>query len=201
MQWRNGICIICNFDPFKEGLYKYTFSMQCEEREVPLNDGVKRIFYSTKGKNKDEVPAILVEFLGYLNDSTDTYVEQNSNEKVRKIHERIKILKKNRAVEERYMHYLYVDKIIEEQENALKRVEDELKETESTLKTVESKLEEAENAIREILFEALQEIGQVSSEVRERIEKENNISILKSMHKIAIKSSFVEQFEEQIANL
>ena len=89
--------------------------MQCEERDVPLNDGVKRIFYSTKGKNKDEVPAILVEFLGYLNDSTDTYVEQNSNEKVRKIHERIKILKKNRAVEERYMHYLYVDKIIEEQ--------------------------------------------------------------------------------------
>jgi len=127
------------------------------------------------------------------------------------------------------MHYLYVDKIIEEQENALKKIENvlketestlekkentlketentlketesTLKETESTLKKVESKLEEAENAIRDILFEALQEIGQVSSEVRERIEKENNISILKSMHKIAIKSSFVEQFEEQIANL
>ena len=51
------------------------------------------------------------------------------------------------------------------------------------------------------MWNRIQIIGQVSSEVRERIEKENDISILKSMHKIAIKSSFVEQFEEQIANL
>ena len=230
------VIFICNFDPFKEGLYKYTFSMQCEERDVPFNDGVKRIFYSTKGKNKDEVPAILVEFLGYLNDSTDTYVEHNSNEKVKKIHERIKILKKNRAVEERYMHYLYVDKIIEEQENALKKVENELKETESTLKETEStlketestlketestlketestlketestlkekelELEKAEKTIKEMLFESLHQIGELSSEARERILKENDISILKSMHKIAIKSNFAEQFEEQIANL
>ena len=114
------IIFICNFDPFGAELYQYTFSMQCEEKDLPLNDGVKRIFLSTKGKNKDEVPAMLIDFLGYLNDSTDAYVEQNSNEKVREIHKRIKELKKNRDVEKRYMHYLYVDKLIEEKENALK---------------------------------------------------------------------------------
>lgn len=44
------VIFICNFDPFGENLYRYTFSMQCEERDVPLNDGVKRIFFNTKGK-------------------------------------------------------------------------------------------------------------------------------------------------------
>ena len=258
------VIFICNFDPFGENLYRYTFSMQCEERDVPLNDGVKRIFFSTKGKNQDEVPAILIAFLGYLNDSTDTYVEQNSNEKVKEIHERIKVLKKNRAVEDRYMHYLYVDKIIEEQENALKRMEEELEKNEEALEKkkkalekTENKLEEtenalektknalektknelrkkentareveeaareaenaareaenaareaentareAENAVKEMIFEAIEEIGELPEAVSERVRKENNINILKSMHKIALKADSIRQLEEQIANL
>ena len=223
------VIFICNFDPFGENLYRYTFSMQCEERDVPLNDGVKRIFFSTKGKNKDEVPAILIDFLGYLNDSTDTYVEQNSNEKVKEIHERIKVLKKNRAVEERYMHYLYVDKIIEEQENALKRMEEELKKNEEALENKKKALEKAEdalekteeelgkaenaareaenaareveNVVKEMIFEAIEEIGELPEEVCKRIRNENNINILKSIHKIALKAESIKQFEEQIANL
>ena len=230
------VIFICNFDPFGENLYRYTFSMQCEERDVPLNDGVKRIFFSTKGKNKDEVPAILIDFLGYLNDSTDTYVEQNSNEKVKEIHERIKVLKKNRAVEDRYMHYLYVDKIIEEQENALKRMEEELEKNEEVLEKKKKALEkaedalekkkealekteeelekaenaareaenaarEAENAVKEMIFEAIEEIGELPEAVCERVREENNINILKSMHKIALKAESIKQFEEQIANL
>jgi len=216
------VIFICNFDPFKEELYRYTFSMQCEERDVPLNDGVKRIFFSTKGKNKEEVPAILIDFLGYLNNSTDSYVENNSNEKVREIHERIKVLKKNRAVEERYMHYLYVDKLIEEKENALKEAETALdeaenaareaekvareaenaaKEAEKVAREAENAAKEAENAVKEMLFEALEKFGEISQGVYERIRKEKDISVLKSIHKIAIKSDFVAQFEEQIANL
>ena len=81
------VIFICNFDPFEQGLYRYTFSMQCEERDIPLNDGVKRIFLSTRGENRNEVSPILIDFLGYLNDSTDAYVEQNPNEKVKEIHE------------------------------------------------------------------------------------------------------------------
>ena len=220
------VIFICNFDPFGENLYRYTFSMQCEERDVPLNDGVKRIFFSTKGKNQDEVPAILVDFLGYLNDSTDTYVEQNSNEKVKKIHERIKVLKKNRAVEDRYMHYLYVDKIIEEQENALKRMEEELEKNEEVL---EKSIGKSRRCIRKkergigkngrrvgksgecskgsgecskgMIFEAIEEIGELPEAVCERVREENNINILKSMHKIALKAESIKQLEEQIANL
>ena len=116
------IIFICNFDPFDQKLYRYTFSMQCEERKIMLNDGVKRIFFNTKGENEEEVSEVLLDFLGYLNDSTDGYVENNPNHKVKEIHGRIKELKKNRDVEARYMHYLYVDAIIEEQEKKLQEI-------------------------------------------------------------------------------
>ena len=75
----------------------------------------------SEGKNREEVPKILIDFLGYLNDSTDMYVEQDLDEKVKRIHERIK--------------------------------------------------------------------------------QEEDINILKSMHKTAMKAKSVGQFEEQIANL
>lgn len=209
------VIFICNFDPFGEKLYQYTFSMQCEERDIPLNDGVKRIFFSTKGKNEDEVPKVLIDFLGYLEDSTDSYVEQNSNEKVKEIHERIKILKKNRTVEERYMHYLYVDKLIEEKENALKEAEVALKEKENALEEAEVALKEkedaleeaenvareAENAIKEMLLQTLEEIGEISEKIRVCIRDEKDINILKAMHKIAVKSDSMKQFEEKVSNL
>lgn len=202
------IIFICNFDPFGAELYQYTFSMQCEEKDLPLNDGVKRIFLSTKGKNKDEVPAMLIDFLGYLNDSTDAYVEQNSNEKVREIHKRIKELKKNRDVEKRYMHYLYVDKLIEEKENALKEKDEELKEKDEELKEKDEELKEkdatlreAENLIKEMILKEADKLGDISQDVREYIANEKDISRLKSMYKTAMNAECLEQFEKQIVHL
>lgn len=99
------LIFICSFDPFGKQLYRYTFEMQCNERDFPLNDGVKRIFLNTKGKNKDEVSPLLVEFLGYLEDSTDSYISKANCDKLKKIHERILQLKKNRDLKERYMRF------------------------------------------------------------------------------------------------
>ena len=36
--------IIAPFDLFGEGLYQYTFQMNCNETGQPLNDGAIRIF-------------------------------------------------------------------------------------------------------------------------------------------------------------
>lgn len=174
--------------------------MQCEEIEIPLNDGVKRIFLNTKGKNEEEVPELLIDFLGYLNDSTDAYVENYSNEKVKEIHERDKTMKKNRFVEGRYMHYLYVDKLLEEQEKVLKEREHMIKEREHTIKEQEHTLKEAENIIKEMILEAVGRFGGISELVRERIEKEKDIQVLKSMYK-ATNANSKEQFESQIASL
>lgn len=51
------------------------------------------------------MPALLVDFLGYVENSTDAYVQHISDGPVRKIHEKIGILKKNREWERRYMRF------------------------------------------------------------------------------------------------
>ena len=168
---------------------------------MPLNDGVKRIFLSTKGKNKDTVPTTLIDFLGYLNDSTDSYVEHSSSQKVKEIHERIKVLKKNRDVEKRYMHYLYVDKLIEEKDEELKEKDEELKEKDEELKEKDEELTKAQNLIREMILETLDRLGNISEDVRKNIECEKDIIRLEAMYKSAINAACSEQFEKQIVHL
>ncbi len=99
------IIFICNFDPFGKGLYRYTFEARCQEEDFPLNDGAKRIFLSTMGQNVKDVPKELVHFLKYVKDSTDICVEQMGDDRLEKIHKRIKILKHSREREERYMQF------------------------------------------------------------------------------------------------
>ena len=255
------VIFICNFDPFGKELYRYTFSMQCEEGDFPLDDGVKRIFYNTKGKNREEVPKILIDFLGYLNDSTDTYAEQDLDEKVKQIHERVKLLKKNRDVEKNYMHYISVAEAIakleEIAEEAERKAEEAERKAEETERAAEERLRKAEEAnrraeetaraaaerekkaeeanrkaeeteraaeerekkaeeanrraeeerkevrkiIKDLLFDSIAELGVISEEIHERIEKEEDINILKSMNKAALKAESMEQFEKQIVSL
>ena len=209
------VIFICNFDPFDKEFYRYTFSMQCEEGNFPLDDGVKRIFFNTAGKNKEEVPKILIDFLGYLNDSTDSYVEQDLDEKVKQIHERIKLLKQNRDVEKNYMHYLNVEKVIRAKEieaeeakrkaeEAKRKAEEEKRKAEEEKRKAEEenrKAEEAKSIIKDLLLERIAELGTISEVIRECIEKEEDINILKSMHKAVMKVSSIEQFEKQIAGL
>ncbi len=99
------IIFVCTFDPFKEGLYRYTYETTCIETGKPLGDEVKKIFISTKGKNKNQVPDSLINLLNYVVNSTDNYVDSISDHNVEKLHNRIKALKKNRKLEEKYMTY------------------------------------------------------------------------------------------------
>lgn len=99
------VIFICNFDPFGKKFYRYTFEMQCIEECFPLNDGVKRLFLSTQGENKGEVPETLIEFLGYLNNSNDKYIKKVKDVKIKRIHEKVNELKKNRDLGARYMYF------------------------------------------------------------------------------------------------
>ncbi len=49
-------------------LYRYTYETVCRENGVPLNQGQKTVFLSTKGRNEDDVPKELVDFLKYVGD-------------------------------------------------------------------------------------------------------------------------------------
>lgn len=99
------VIFICTFDPFGEGFYRYTFKNMCQEKSFPLNDGAVRIFLNTKGCNESEVPEVLVNFLHYVENSTDTYVESLKDQTVSRIHERITQVKKSRRWERRYMKF------------------------------------------------------------------------------------------------
>ncbi len=97
------IIFVCTFDPFKKGLYRYTYESICKETGEPLGDEVRKIFISTKGENKEQVPENLINLLNYVVNSTDNYVSSISDDNVEKLHSRVKALKKNRQLEEKYM--------------------------------------------------------------------------------------------------
>ena len=54
---------------------------------------MKRIFLNTQGEKPEEVSQTLVEFLGYINDSSDSYVEKVNEPVVKELQERVKSLK------------------------------------------------------------------------------------------------------------
>ncbi|MBP3664302.1 MAG: Rpn family recombination-promoting nuclease/putative transposase [Tyzzerella sp.] len=98
------IIIIMSFDFFGQGKYVYTFKPSCQE--VPglvLNDGAVRIFLNTKGKNDDEVSKELVDFLHYLEETTDEKAKQIESDRIKRIHERVCKVKINEEVGVKYM--------------------------------------------------------------------------------------------------
>lgn len=109
------VIFICTFDPFDHGLYRYTFEERCKERDFPLGDEACRIFLNTKGTNPEEVSPLLVNFLHYVEDSSDAYVEQTKDQDIERLHDKICALKKSREWEAKYVTFgEYIDQQSEE---------------------------------------------------------------------------------------
>lgn len=84
--------------------YVYTFRAQCQEaQEYLLEDGATRIFLNTKGKNRNEVSEELVDFLRYVENSTDEIVASIESERIHRIHKRVCKVRTNEQVGVRYM--------------------------------------------------------------------------------------------------
>lgn len=96
--------LICCFDPFGEGLYRYTFTNRCAETGAELEDGTVKIFLNTKGKNASDVPGQLLHFLRYIEDSTDECAAEQ-DDAVRQIHSRVTTVKRDRTWESRFMRF------------------------------------------------------------------------------------------------
>lgn len=108
------VIFICMFDPFGDGLYQYTFEERCLENSRPLGDGTIKIFLNVKGKNNQEVPKALVDFLKYVENSTDARANEFSNTNLQKLHEKVLKLKESRELEENFM---YLTEWLEEERN------------------------------------------------------------------------------------
>ena len=99
------LIMIMTFDLFGYDKYQYTFRSKCNEvPECILNDGAVRIFLNTKGKNEDEVSPELIEFLHYVENTTDIVAEDSVSERVKRIHERVCKIKTSEEMGVKYMH-------------------------------------------------------------------------------------------------
>lgn len=101
---RSFIIIITPFDPFGFGLYCYTFDYRCKEHpECELNDGATKIFLNTRGTNPEDVSSELVEFLHYLENTTNQTAEHSTSDRIKRIHQRVQKVKSNEEIGVKYM--------------------------------------------------------------------------------------------------
>jgi predicted transposase/invertase (TIGR01784 family) len=100
---KSYIIFICTFDLFNKGRHKYTFQNVCtEDNSITLNDEAKKIILNTKGIIKD-LSEELLEFLAYIEDSTDDTVKHAKGNLVKKIHKRVQEVKNDISMEVEFM--------------------------------------------------------------------------------------------------
>ena len=97
------VIFICDFDPFGEGLYRYSTRTFCEETRKPVNDGIETVYLNVHGKNRNSIPDELLRFLDYVKDTGRTETISTTDPFVRHLQNTIDAIKQNRSMEERYM--------------------------------------------------------------------------------------------------
>ncbi len=167
------VIFICDFDPFGEEKYCYTFDNKCEEvKGLHLQDGSKSIFLSTCGKNASEVPEAMVKFLKFVKADLAESTQDFEDDFVGSLQKSVQSIKENRELEVHFMGW-----------HEMLRDERE-----------EGKAETA----REFLLDLLSELGTLSDDVSAKIMAETDMEVLKRWHKLAAKSGSMEQFIENM---
>lgn len=116
------IIMIMTFDLFGYGHYQYTFYSSCkEEPECMLNDGAIRIFLNTHGTNDQEVSSELVDFLHYLENTTDEVAALTGSACIQRIHERVRKIKQSEEVGVKYMQ-AWEEKYYEREEGKIEGI-------------------------------------------------------------------------------
>ena len=171
------VIFICDFDPFGEKKYRYTFTRRCEEiLELYLQDGCTSVFLSTRGENAEEEPEELVKFLNFVKADLEQSETDYEDEFVKKLQETIHRIKESREMEERYMIF------------------EEMLRDEHAEGRAEGRAEERISGILEIL----EELGEISEELRDKIINEKNLDTLTKWFKAAIKSDSIEEFQSKM---
>ena len=95
------VIFICKFDPFGEGLSKYTFENICNEnKELYLKDGTSKVFFNTKDYYKESKEDAKL-FLEYIEKETTS-----ENNFVKKIEQKIRNIKENKEWRAEFMTLL-----------------------------------------------------------------------------------------------
>ena len=168
------VIFVCDFDPFGRKRYCYTFRNVCkEEASVELRDGSCTIFLSTKGKNEAEVSPEMVRFLKFVTADLAESEGDFQDELVQKFQNTIRKIKIDREMGERFMTF---EELLREEKQ-------------------DGKLE----AKQEDILELLENLGEVSEELRCKIENLESLDYAKALFQLAIKADSLNAFEEDAA--
>lgn len=182
------VIFICDFDPFGDEKYCYTFENRClENLDLGLGDESRSIFLSTRGKNSKEIPEELEQFLAFVKKDTASNDTETTDSYVKQLQDTIRSIKESREMECRYQ--FAGDMLVRE----YKRGKSEGR--------LEGKLEGKLETKRNDILELLERLGMVSKLTYERIMSEDREDVLKTMLISAAKADSLEQFEKEISNL
>lgn len=163
------VIFICDFDPFGQEKYCYTFKTCCLECQgLDMQDGSRSIFLSTCGKNENEVSKKLVNFLRFLKADIEECKEDFGDEFVRQLQKSVRNIKESREMEEKFMIF------------------EEMLQDERAEGKAEGKAED--------ILELLEELGAVPDDLRVRIMSERDLAVLKGWHKKAARADSIQQF-------
>ena len=163
------IILICPFDLFGYGLYRYTFQMQC--KEVPglsLQDDAIRIFLNTRGQHAEGVPQELIELLRYMEHTTEEVSASCTSERIHNIQKRIHAIKSSEKIGVKYMQ-AWEEKILEQEKAREEGHASGLREglTQKLKELVEKKVQKgyAAEEIAEMLEEDIETIQKIIAEL------------------------------------
>ena len=96
------VIMIMPFDLFGHDKFIYTFEEVCKEvPELKLNDGAKRIYINTRGKNVDDVTPEFVELMHFI--EYNKVKEELADSNLSKITDRVALIKASEKVGVKFM--------------------------------------------------------------------------------------------------
>lgn len=171
------IIFICDFDPFGQRKYRYTFRNICwESSGIELKDGSTSIFLSTKGRDNENVSPELVKFLKYVGAELEESTTDFEDEFVGRLQHTVSEIKLSRRMEERYM----LTELLMQDERRAGRAEGRI-----------------EGLKRSILV-LLDGYGTISQELKNKIEHEMVPERVEQWIKLAAKVDSIDQFIKEM---
>ena len=167
------VIFVCDFDPFGERLYCYTFGNECKEnKNVKLDDGSCTIVLSTKGENEEKVPQELVRFLKFVTADLGESEMDFQDELVKQFQETIHSIKTDREMGERYM--IFEEMLREEKQEGRQ----------------EGRIEGRIEATREAILELLEYFGRDFGKTSGQDCRPGNVGRLKGAAQTGCQSGF-----------
>ena len=170
------VIFICDFDPFGDGLYRYSTKTFCEETRKPVNDGIETVYLNAHGRNRDSIPDELLQFLDYVKDTGRTETISTTDSFVRRLQNTIDAIKQNRSMEERYM-------LLEEMMRNEKQ---------------EGIQQGSQQMIVQCLSDFLESKFSVSDTMMKKNESETDLCKLQAWFQLSLKMSSIEEFEKNM---